>query len=83
MPDLHIAPDGEEIDVQAPEVGVVYKEKEPAEVKAEKVWYEEGACQGKKDNGVWMYLVGGEDMFIDKGFMQEDGGKMDVTEVMA
>jgi hypothetical protein len=54
MPDLHIAADGEGIDVQAPEVGVGYKDKEPAEITAEKVWYEEGACQGTKDNGVWV-----------------------------
>jgi hypothetical protein len=44
MPDLHIAADGEEIDVQAPEVGVLYKDKESAEITAEKVWYEEGVC---------------------------------------
>jgi hypothetical protein len=30
-----------------------------------------------------VYLIGGEDTFINEGFMQEDGGKLDVTEGMA
>lgn len=48
MPDLHIAADGEEIDVQAPEVGVIHKDKEPAEITAEKVWREDGGMSGHK-----------------------------------
>lgn len=42
-----------------------------------------GACQGTKDNGVWVYLIRGDHTFIDEGFMQEDGDKLDVTELMA
>jgi hypothetical protein len=82
MPDLCIAAGGEQIDVRIPAT-VVADEDASVEEITEEIWYESGNVRVTKDKGVWTYSVGTVDTFIDEGFMQEPGTKLDLAGVMA